>query len=198
MPSFPSAPKNGRKRKREEPQNQVDVDRNPSILELESQIRASRRHYNKLVTLMDLCWSQESHVDDEESTLAVVAVCRTFCRLMTSGNLSKNHSTSQNEAVVVQWLNDRYSDYKEILLDALSRNDTSNQSTALTLLMRLFKEEATFLRNPNETLWRTGTFAKVLKALIDAGPSTPIQDEFMQKYFQQYDDVRFYTFAQLG
>ena len=194
MLSFP----NGRKRKREESQKPIDLDGYPSILELESQIRASRRHYNKLVTLMSFCWNPDSHADDEESTLAVVAVCRTFCRLMTSGHLSKNHGTSQNEAVVVQWLNDRYNDYKEILLNALSRNDTSNQSTALTLLMRLFKEEANLLRKPDEKLWRTDTFARTLKTLMDVGPSAAIQDEFMQKYFQEYYDVRFHTFAQLG
>ena len=198
MSSFPSVPKSGGKRKREEPRNSNDVDGYASILELESQIRASRRHYNKLVTLLRFCWSQDLHTDDEESTFAVVAVCRTFCRLMTSGNLSRNHGTSQNEAVVVQWLNDRYNDYKEILLNELSRNGTNNQSTALTLIMRLFKEEATHLRKSDETLWRTGTFAEALKALIHVGPSAAVQDEFMQKYFQEYDDVRFHTFAQLG
>ena len=197
MPSLPSVPKTGRKRKREEPQNQV-VDGYARILELESQIGASRRHYNKLVTLMNFCWNQDSHDDGEESTLAVVAVCRIFCRLMASGKMSRYHDTSHSDAVVVQWLHDRYNDYKEILLNAFSRNDTSNQSTALTLIMRLFKEEATHLRKSDETLWRTGTFAKALKALMDVGPSAAVQDEFMQKYFQEYDDVRFHTFAQLG
>ena len=197
MPSSPSAPKISRKRKREEPRNPVDVD-GSSILKLEGQIRASRRHYNKLVTLMTFCWGQDSGVDDDESTLAVVAVCRAFCRLMASGNLSRSHGSSHNEDVVVQWLNDRYNDYKEILLNALSRTDASNQITALTLIMRLFKEEATHLRKCDETLWRTGIFAKALKALIDVGPSAAVQDEFLQKYFHEYDDVRFHTFAQLG
>ncbi|KAL8795591.1 MAG: hypothetical protein Q9195_002012 [Heterodermia aff. obscurata] len=114
---------------------------------------------------------------------------------MASGNLSRNRDTSHNDAVVVQWLCERYNDYKEILLNALSRNDTSNQSTALALIMRLFKEEATHLRESDETLWRTGTFAKTLKALIDVGPSAAVQGEFMQKYFQEYEDVGFHTFA---
>ena len=186
----------GKKRKREAVQDEADSF--PSILLLENQILESRRYYNNIVTLLKQCWSQDTENKDKESTIAVVALYRIFCRLIASGKLSKSREAPENEATIVQWLNARYLEYKDTLLSTLSQDDPSRKSSALTLLMRLIKVEATNLRLSEEGFWRTGTFVKVLKALIDAtDPSGDILDEFVQEFVQRYDDIRFYTFARL-
>lgn len=190
-----NAAKPGKKRKRESPQSQLDE--HSSVLELESQILDSRRHYNKIVTLLNLCWGRNPQNDKNDNILAGIALCRIFCRLLALGHLSKSPEMSENEATVTQWLNDRYIDYNDVLLNAISKGDASIQSTALTLLMRLFKEEATHLKKPDGTVWRTGIFPKVLDVLLDTESSADVRDEFMHKYVEEYDDVRFYTFVQL-
>lgn len=195
MESALNATKPGKKRKRESPQ--IQLDEHSSVLELESQILDSRRHYNKIVTLLQLCSSPNPRKDKNENSLAGIALCRVFCRLLALGHLSKSFEMTENQATVIQWLNDRYSDYKDILLDAISKGDASNQSTALTLLMRLFKEEATHLRKPDGTVWRTGTLPKVLNVLLDTESSADVRDEFMHKFVNEYDDVRFHTFVLL-
>ena len=115
---------------------------------------------------------------------------------MALGKLAPARGTLENEVTIVQWLNARYTEYKEILLTALSQGDSKKQLTALTLLMRLVKEEAIHFELSEDVLWRTGTFTRVLKALIDVvDPSADVVDEFAQEYVRAYDDIRFYTFA---
>lgn len=187
----------GRKRKREAAQDEADSF--SSILLLENQILESRRYYNNIVTILKQCWSQEPKNEDEESTIAVIALCRIFCKLMALGKLSKSREAAEDEATIVQWLNARYLEYKDILLSTLSQGSSSRKSSALSLLMRLIKLEASHLNLSEEVVWRTGTFVKVLKAFVDAADSSEdILHEFVQKYVQEYDDVRFYTFARLG
>lgn len=193
--SSPKVSTKGTKRKRDTVQDETDsVSR---ILVLENQVLESRQYYNNIVTILKQCWGQDTERDNEESTVAVVALYRIFCRLMALGRLAQPRGTPENEVTIVQWLNARYIEYKEILLTTLSQSGSSQQSTALTLLMRLVKEEATHLKPSEDALWRTGTFVRVLKALLDAvNPSADVLDEFAQEYVQKYDDIRFYTFAQ--
>ena len=185
----------GKKRKREIAEED-EADSVSKILVLENQVLESRRYYNNIVTILKQCWGQGIEHNNEESNIAVVALYRVFCRLMALGKLAQPRGTVENEATIVQWLNARYIEYKEILLTTLSQGGSNKQSTALTLLMRLVKEEATHLNLSEDALWRTGTFARVLKALSDAvDPSADVLDEFAQEYVQIYDDIRFYTFA---
>ena len=189
--SPPEVSAKGKKRKRDTAQDETDsVSR---ILILENQVLESRRYYNNIVTILKQCWGQDTEPGDEESTVAVVALYRIFCRLMALGKLAQPRDTLENEVTIVQWLNARYIEYKEILLTTLSQGGSNKQSTALTLLMRLVKEEAIHLKLSEDVLWRTGIFSRILKALSDAPED--VLDQFGQEYVRTYDDVRFYTFA---
>ena len=192
--SPPEVAARGKKRKRNTAQDETDsVSR---ILILESQVLESRRYYNNIVTILKRCWGQDTEPGDEDSTVAVVALYRIFCRLMALGKFAQPRDTTENEVTIVQWLNARYIEYKEMLLTTLSQGGSNKQSTALTLLMRLVKEEATHLKLSEDVHWRTGTFSRVLKALSDAvDPPEDIIDQFGQEYVRTYDDIRFYTFA---
>ncbi|KAI4136830.1 MAG: hypothetical protein LQ341_005423 [Variospora aurantia] len=196
-----------KKRKRLDPEQATDNTRNgktrrteksaPSnaslgeeILLLESQILASRRHYNKITTLQAYCQDHTAH--GERSLTAAVALCRVFCRLMAMGNMSKSRQASDNETTIVQWLRTQYESYKVTLLHLLAAADPGMQSTALTLIMRSLKEEFDSLNLASENNWREGTFASLVSILAGSSVADVVREEFVEKYLQPYDDVRYY------
>lgn len=194
MPAATSLPNVSKKRKREMPTQENDSD--TAILLLEEQILASRKNYNQIATLLD----DARRDDDEEAahrTLVLVVLCRIFCKMMVLGSLSTTRQSTENERAVVQWLNDRFKDYKGILLSTFSQPGAGMQSTALTLLIKLVKEEAEHLKLSEELIWRHGTFAVIVEKLVRSEMVVELREEFVQKYVQEFDDVRFYTFGRL-
>ena len=185
----------GKKRKREDVQGSVDVQ--SAFLLLEEQILESRRNYNKIVTLLEHATKRDSHEEITQSTLASIALCRVFCKLIALGHLSSTLQAHETETAIVQWLNERYMDYKEVLLKLFSEDDASRQSMALALLMRLVKEDAEHLELSEDSIWRKGTFARMLKELILSGNAAESRDEFTQNYTNKYDDIRFHAFGRL-
>jgi U3 small nucleolar RNA-associated protein 19 len=150
------------------------------IVELESQILKSRKHYNNIATLISL--AKES----SEATLLVnIALCRVYCRFLAAGNLSTSKETTGAEAVIVQWLRARLNEYVDILLELLRSESTG--VTALTLLMRLVKEE---VNQRGHMAWSQGIFGKATGVLLSSGE---VLSEFEVKYFNPYADVRFHT-----
>lgn len=195
MPGLVAATTAGKKRKR------ADIEEIPdsasAILLLEQQILESRKNYNRIITLLDFAKDQNSQHDDTSSVLALVALCRVFCKLIVLGNLSKSRQTPENETAIVQWLNERYADVKDALLTILSGDDISRQITALTLLMRLVKADAESSKSSEESTWRNGTFTKVVERLIQSETTADVREEFTQSYVEEFSDVRYYTFARL-
>ena len=185
----------GKKRKREASQGSVDLQ--SAFLLLEEQIIESRRNYNKIVTLLEHARKRDSQEEMTQSTLALIALCRVFCKLIALGHLSSTRQAQETETAIVQWLNERYMDYKEILLKLFSEDDASRQSTALALLMRLVQEDAEHLELSEESIWRKGTFARILKELILSGNAAESRDEFVQNYMNKYYDIRFHALRRL-
>ena len=174
-----------------------EPDPQEEVLGLEQKILESRTNYNSIHTLLDHIRVGGS--SEEKDMLAAVALCRVFCRLMAAGNLDKPQDKASNEATIVQWLRERLQDYENRLLRLLKDEDAGRQSTALTLLMRLVKEEeATHLNKSEEAIWRDGLFEKLLRTLVEDGIAEDTRAEFVEKYVEEYDDVRYYTFARLA
>ena len=173
-----------------------EPDPQEEVLGLEQKILGSRTNYNSIHTLLDHIRVGGSA--EEKAMLAAVALCRVFCRLMAAGNLNKPQDKASNEATIVQWLRERLQDYENGLLKVLKDEDAGRQSTALTLLMRLVKEEATHLNKSEEAIWRDGLFEKLLRTLVEDGMAEDTRAEFVEKYVEEYDDVRYYTFARLA
>ena len=195
-PELPNISTN-KKRKRESTQNETNDPSSDTLL-LEARILESRRYYNNIVTLLGRCRNVESDGTVEESALAMVALCRTFCRLLALGNMSKVHQLAVNEVTIVQWLNTRYSEYKDILMDSLAHGNTESQGRALMLLMRLIKDEARHLKLSEDLIWRTGTFAKLVKSMVDSSSSEGVHHDFIHNFVNKYEDIRFHTLARLG
>ncbi|KAJ4343328.1 Maturation and nuclear export of 40S ribosomal subunits interacting protein [Didymella glomerata] len=165
-----------------------DADVQASILQLEAQILESRRHYNNIATLLQL--SKKS--DDDVPVLAAVALCRVFSRLLAAGDMVKSKGMGEAEATVVAWLKERYKEFLDTLLQSFLRSDNpAKQSVALTLLMRLVKEESKATKDYN---LKTGPLSRLIEALLFLPEDDANRDEFAEKYFKHFDDVRFHTF----
>lgn len=189
-----SKPRNKRRAVVDSPSQKDDFQSH--LLELETQINESRRHYNNIVSL--LTYLRDDLSEDQRDLAAAVALCRVFCRLMAAGSLTKSRKAPENETVIVEWLKLRFQEYTETLLGILKKNDPVKQSTSLTLLMRLVKESAVHLKFGEESIWRDGLFTNLIRTLIEAEPGAAVRAEFVEKYVEEYDDVRFYTFAALA
>ena len=173
-----------------------NTDRHGDILQLEKKILESRTNLNNITTLIKYC--NKSGDPEERDLVAAVALCRVFCRLMARSNLDASPVSSENEATIVEWLKERYQDYKLTLLKILVQKDTTRQFTALTLIMRLTKEETTHLNAMDDTVWRRGVFAEFLRALVEVDDGEQIRAEFVETYVEKFDDVRYYTLARLA
>jgi U3 small nucleolar RNA-associated protein 19 len=161
------------------------------VLELEAQVLESRKHYNNIPKLLSL--AQAGSTIRSETILPAVALCRIYCRLYAHGTLAQNKAGSDSEEVIVQWLRERLREYIQLLVGAIADGAEDVQSTALTLLMRLVKEEVT---HDGYATWSTGIFRGLIISLI--GENGPVLEEFCEKYFTEFDDVRLYTLAQVS
>ena len=93
-----------------------------SILALEEAIVESPKHYNNIVTLL-ACLKDSldaAAADPQLAVTAAVALCRTFCRLMTKGRLlllpgGGSRGVGDDEWAVAAWLRERYDDYMALL-----------------------------------------------------------------------------------
>lgn len=212
MPGLANQVATAKKRKRREPETKVESTRNgktrktekslsasadveDEILLLESQILESRRHYNKIATLLSYC---QDHIHGQRSITAAVALCRIFCRLLALGSMSKANGAAENEVVIVQWLQSQLGSYKEALLGLITAANPGMQTTAVTLLMRLLKEESESPNAHAENNWREGTFASLISRLIGTGIADAVREEFVVKYLRPYPDVRYYSFVRFA
>ncbi|KAF2496633.1 CBF-domain-containing protein [Lophium mytilinum] len=104
-------------------------------------------------------------------------------------------STPEAEAVIVKWLKARYQDYVEVLLELYLQNgEEAEQSTALTLLMRLVKQD---LQDEDDKAAKK-TLEKLVSRLLLLPEGSSTREEFGEKYLQVYDDIRFYTFEAIA
>lgn len=162
------------------------------ILLLEEQILESKKHYKNITQLLELC--QGNNKGDERNVTAAVALCRVFCRLLAGERMIKIKGMSEADLGMVDWLKAQYKQYIRVLCDIVQEEDEALQSTSLTLLMRLVKEETTQEGRRAEQAWRTGTFFQIIRALVSSSETAGAREEFVDKYLEEHDDVRYYTF----
>ena len=173
-----------------------EVDFQDQALQLEEEILESQTNYNSIHTLLKFL--QENCGEESQDVIAAVALCRVFCRLMAGGKLSKLRESPANETTIVQWLRERLHDYEKGLLRMLRNEIVGKQSTALTVVMRLVKEKASHLNQSEDAVWQDGLFGQLVQTLIEEEVAEETRAEFVEKYIEQYGDVRYYTFTCLA
>ncbi|KAK3655685.1 Maturation and nuclear export of 40S ribosomal subunits interacting protein [Elasticomyces elasticus] len=178
--------------KRKAPKATTGESTQNKILQLEEQILQGREHYNNIVELQTLVAKFETK--PRAATLAAVSLCRVFCRLTAGESLVKSNSASDADTQIVSWLKARLRDYVDGLTAWLGGEQGS---TALTLLMRVVKAEVSQTSKRGEQAWKTesGTFYKVVKALLENEDVEGARQEFVEAFVEEHDDVRFYTFS---
>ncbi|KAF1946233.1 nucleolar complex protein 4 [Clathrospora elynae] len=160
------------------------------IVQLEAQILESRRHYNNIATLLKL--ANQPEAENEGPILAAVALCRVFSRLLVAGDMVKSKGMGEAEEVIVSWLKERYRELLDVLLDNFLRSEQPpKQSVALTLVMRLVKEESQARKDFNI---KNGPLSRLIQVLLSLPVDDINREEFAEKYFKQFDDIRYYTF----
>ena len=183
----------GKKRKREHtstssksPKGETNDVLEEEILLLENSILESRKHYNNIVNLLEYARSyDEIH---QIHLVASVALCRVFTRLMIGGNLTLRKELSEGDKTVVRWLDERLSEFKDVLSKThLFNEDFATRNTALTLLMRLSKEEA-------KAHGSESAFDEQLRGLITASffekYDADLMAQFIEQYVIPYCDIR--------
>jgi U3 small nucleolar RNA-associated protein 19 len=170
-----------------------EIDAQAKILLLEDEVVASKKNYNNITTLIQL--SQNSEGEFENAITASVALCRVFIRLTASGSLARKKGQSEKEIIIVQWLKDRFSEYKDVLLSLLRLE--SSALTALTLCMRIIKVDGQNLYDDKVgAVFPTMFLQSIVRALVESG-SEECRKEFIEKFADEFDDIRFYTLAAL-
>ncbi|EUC50921.1 hypothetical protein COCMIDRAFT_31812 [Bipolaris oryzae ATCC 44560] len=160
------------------------------IVQLEAQILESRKHYNNIATLLQR--AKQSDAENEGPILAAVALCRVFSRLLVTGDMVKSKGMSEAEGVIVSWLKERYRELCNMLLDNFLRSEhPPKQSVALTLLMRLVKEEA---KSQKDYKIKNGPLPRLIEVLLQLPLDDLNREEFAEKYIKQFDDIRYQTF----
>ncbi|KAH9879342.1 hypothetical protein J1614_002781, partial [Plenodomus biglobosus] len=188
-PSKPERRESKSKSRRKSPSDEGD-DVQTDIALLEAKILESRKHYNNIATLLQL--ATQSGAENDAPILAAVALCRVFSRLLAVGDMVKPKGMGETEAVVVSWLKERYRDFLDALLDGfLPSEHPSKQSVALTLVMRLVKEES---KADKDYKLKNGPLPRLIHILLSLPLDDLNRDEFAEKYFKQFDDIRFQTF----
>lgn len=179
------------KRRRSESSESGDEDEDAQarILLLETEILDSKKKYNNIVDLIKIVQSGD-HGD-----VAAISLCRVFTRLMVSGALIKKEKGTEKDAIVLRWLQERYSEYKKLLAALLCEEGFG--PTALTLCMRLLKTEGQHLHN-QEFKFPIAFLTDVIHELLDTKCEKGTRAEFGEKFLEEYDDVRYYTFEALG
>ncbi|KAI8230306.1 hypothetical protein K4K54_000913 [Colletotrichum sp. SAR 10_86] len=189
VPAKERSKKRAKSESESEPESSGDEsDPQAEILLLESEILESKKNYNNITKLIQIAKTFED--EPESATLASVALCRVFVRLLSAGALQRKKGLSEKELVVASWLKDRYFEYKSVLSELLGDEDLA--MTALTLAMRCLKTEAHTLNDKEEYNFPASFLQQIITALLNSD-SDDARAEFVEKFMSEYDDIRFFT-----
>ncbi|KAL0475408.1 CBF/Mak21 family domain-containing protein [Neurospora intermedia] len=177
------------KKRRKSEAGEEKEDLASQIQNLESQINESRKHYNNIATLIE--YAENQNEEPKTAIAAAEALCRVFVRLLASGSLVKKKDASEKDATVAKWLRDRLNDHHKALVAMFKSTKLAAQ--ALVLAMALLKAEAQYLEGKDEAVFPWPLFNAIISALLTS-PVEKVRDEFCDKFIDEYDDIRFYTF----
>lgn len=163
------------------------------IKSLEAGVIESRSNYNDIVKLQAIA---DDVALPKFRSEAVVSLCRVFCILFASGDMTKSKGTEESEALLNDWLREQYDIYCTTLLHALRIESSSDfsQELVVKLVMSLVKAEA--VGSWYDHAWRQSLFPQFVHALTSTHTtSQPALDVFVHEYANSFDDVRYFTFC---
>lgn len=103
-----------------------------NILELETQVAESRKHYNNIAVLLSMLGGSENDEITQFDLSVAISLCRVFCRLLAGGHMNKHKNAGEKDQIVVAWLRERYHEYQDALL-AVIRSGTVSQQVCVCI-----------------------------------------------------------------
>ncbi|CAG8476017.1 22864_t:CDS:10 [Rhizophagus irregularis] len=160
---------------------------------LEQRISVSKSNYNNIVTLLEYTKDKSPKVIHS----ALYALYRTFSPLLSKGELQKpkNENLERDKKGLIKiWLRDNYVQYVNTLCNFLRHEEPGLQIPSLNILLNLLKIESTYLTSASGShQFSNNHYYHVVEGLIDnENFSEPLKTEFVEKYWNTYDDLRFY------
>jgi U3 small nucleolar RNA-associated protein 19 len=171
----------------------IEDDVQSRVLDLEKQILESKKNYNNISALIKLARSGSD--DNATSFAASIALCRVFIGLMAAGELTKKQGHTEKDSVVYRWLQERYTEYKASLVQLLAQSVAGPD--ALTLCMRLLKNEGVNMRNGSDYSFPITFLKEILRSILGPEVDDTIRNEFCEKYLNKYVDIRFYAISSI-
>ncbi|KAK4181210.1 putative nucleolar complex protein 4 [Triangularia setosa] len=163
------------------------------LKQFEAEIFESRKHYNKIAALLEL--AQKNNEDNSTAIAASETLCRVFVRLLAMGNLVKRREASEKDGIVTEWLRERLADFREVLLRMFDNEKLA--LPALLLAMSLLKVEAQHLDDRDEAVFPRYFFTKIIYSVVQS-PVDQLREVCAEKFIDEYDDIRFYTFEAIA
>ncbi|KAK9472697.1 CBF/Mak21 family-domain-containing protein [Dipodascopsis tothii] len=159
------------------------------IAELEAQIVESTEHYNNIVHLLAFLEHDKSQI----KILTAAALCRTFSRLMAARLLRKDKALAGAQETVVAWLRERYRGLKTALVALVGDSDEAVASAAVTVLVRLVREESTHSVDAGEYFFAKPLWTRTVAAVLATEPSALVE-EVVTRHVSPHDDLRYHFF----
>ncbi|KAF9999640.1 hypothetical protein BGZ80_011293 [Entomortierella chlamydospora] len=159
---------------------------------LERQVAESKTHLNNIVTLLQFCENDSPKVVHA----AIHALFRVFSPMLSRGELQrpKKGAAEDSKATVTLWLRDNYVQYLNRTCEILNLPEAGLQIPALKILLDLVKLESNYLSGLSGCHhFANDLYHRIVDALLNCtNMSQPLLNEFTEKYFGFYDDLRFY------
>ncbi|KAJ6257721.1 hypothetical protein Dda_7509 [Drechslerella dactyloides] len=159
--------------------------RQAEMLQLEEDIIAATTASARtkcLNTLLD----QMKDESEDVAIMTAVGLCRTFCRLMSRGQLVRHKDHTPEQLRMVKETKEAYISY----LKGLGHLLESGEGTSLKLAMRLLKEESVHMKPSEEYYFPNLSFGVVIKHLL-LSDSPDLVTVFATEYIYEYSDLRF-------
>ena len=174
-----------------------DINYEADILAMETGILESRKNLNDIPKLIAML-SDGRDAGLEKCIFAAISLCRVFCKHMAAGNFSKSKNSSENDQTIAQWLTERLQEFNQRMEKWLASRLPLKSSTAMTLLLRIFRERSKYLDESARDSWSSGIFAGLMSTLLTAPSMDFACGEYVEKFVNKYDDVRYHTFSWLA
>lgn len=158
---------------------------------------SDKKSLNNLVELLDIAKSTTKY-PAQVIHAAIHAIHRVFTRLQLNGDLVQPRKAEEQTAKgkVTLWILEQYEEYIRLLLSLLEHDEPGLQIPALNILMALLKSDAEYqVSKGKKYIFNYAYYERIVCAFVEhSALSQPLQDEFVEKYVNAYDDLRYYFY----
>ncbi|KAK6532946.1 hypothetical protein TWF281_007116 [Arthrobotrys megalospora] len=158
--------------------------RQAEMLQLEEDIISAKTATARTKGLNSLLEQLEDE-SEEIAIMTAVGLCRTFCRLMSRGQLVRHKDHSPEQLKMVKEAKETYINY----LNGLGRMLEGGEGTSLKLSMRLLKEESIHMKPSDDYYFPFLTYGVIIKHLL-LSDSSDLVTVFAAEYIYEFSDLR--------